>query len=109
MRAPKKNRRGRWFRLTDTVGATIRVSPDVALALPALLIAVTTTWRRLPLSRVRTPYVLPVAPFTSLQLFPFESHRCHWYSNRSGELVQSPVLAVNSSPTRATPVIAGGI
>jgi hypothetical protein len=42
-----------------------------------------------------------------MQVIASMSQRCHWNENEVGLPVQVPSFAVNSSPTRAVPVIVG--
>ena len=60
------------------VGPTIAVGAERAVPVPAAFRAVTSTRMRKPRSVVRTPYVEPVAPMTSVHSSTSASHRCHW-------------------------------
>jgi len=89
------------------VGATTAVGTDVAVPLPFAFFAVTITRSRNPRSARRTPYVVPVAPTTSVQTTASMLQRCHWYPNDVGLPLQEPGEARSSSPTRAVPVMVG--
>ena len=59
--------------------ATTSLAAEVAVALPALFVAVTTTRRVEPMSAPVRVLVEPVAPAMSAQLSPAASQRCHWW------------------------------
>src|SRR5439155_17382817 len=59
-------------------GTTTAVGAEEAVALPAMLLAVTVTSIVLPTSVEVSVYDVDVAPPIGLQLAPLESHRCHW-------------------------------
>ena len=56
---------------------TVAVCADVAVALPKLPVAVTTTWIFFPTSVGVSTYVVPVALGMSVQTFAGTVHRCH--------------------------------
>src|SRR5215218_5259067 len=63
-----------------------------------------------PASALVAMYSSEVAPAMSTQLSPFASQRRHWYSNATGSVpVQWPRSTVRVLPTRAVPLIVGGI
>jgi len=55
-----------------------RRGADEAVALPAMLLAVTVTSTVPPTSSAVSVYDVVVAPAIGLQLAPLESQRCHW-------------------------------
>jgi len=57
---------------------TAAVGAEEAMALPAMLLAVTVNLRVLPTSVEVDVYVVAVAPLIALQLPPVESQLCHW-------------------------------
>src|ERR1700745_284628 len=98
------------------VGATTAVGTDAAvplpfaffaLPLPCAFSAVTMTRSRNPRSASLTPYVVPVAPTTSVHTTESMLHRCHWYANDVGLPLHEPGDARSSSPTRAVPGVVG--
>src|SRR5579864_8028206 len=89
------------------VGATTAVGSDVAVPLPFAFFAVTMTRSRNPRSASLTPYVVPVAPTTSVHTTESMLHRCHWYANDVGLPLHVPGDARSSSPTRAVPAMVG--
>src|SRR5439155_23005952 len=57
---------------------TTSLRSEVSSCEPARFVALTLTRSVEPTSTVRTPYDLPFAPSTSMQLRPAAVHRCHW-------------------------------
>ena len=57
---------------------TTAVGAELAVALPAMLLAVTATSIVLPTSVEVSVYVVDVAPPIGLQLAPVDLHRSHW-------------------------------
>src|SRR5262245_1182574 len=89
----------------DGVGTSGDLS-DVAVREPNLFVAVTVTRRPCPMSLVRTPYVVPVAPGIAAQLLPFWSQCCHCCRKLTAPL-QVPSLEVSVLPTAAVPETVG--
>ena len=92
-------------------GASITaVAPEVAPPEPPLFEAVTRSRMVCPKSASVSPYSGPVAPVTSTQPAPAESHRCHWRANDIGLApAHAPSDPVSVSPWRGVPLIAGGV
>src|SRR6266404_996726 len=63
--------------VVDETGPTVF---ERAVVLPALSPAVTAARMSWPASDAVSVYVVLVAPEIETQLFPLESHRCHWYA-----------------------------
>src|SRR2546428_13290154 len=103
---------GRWLPVPPLGGGvvadlTTALLSEVAFVDPARFVAVTTTRSVWSTSMPRTPYVLPVAPATSVQFAPAVSQRCHWYANVRTPPVHVPLAAVSSSPGCSMPEIDG--
>src|SRR5919197_552947 len=81
------------------VPRTTSVGAETAVASPLAFVAVTETRSLWPTSAARTPYVRPVAPFTSTQPVPPVLQRFHWNANERAPPVHVPGSAVSSSPT----------
>src|SRR5260221_10798642 len=91
---------GRWLTAVGggvgVVGAfTTALTSELTVVDPARFVAFTTTRRVWSTSMPRTPYVLPVAPATSVQFAPAVSQRCHWYENVRAPPVHVPLEAVS--------------
>jgi len=65
------------FAGATTTAGTTAVAAEVPVAVPALLVAVSTTRSVCPTSPATTAYVVPVWPATATQLAPAASHCCH--------------------------------
>jgi hypothetical protein len=61
-------------------GCTTAVAAEVAVPVPLLFLAVTTTRIVEPTSRLVRTYVVAVAPASDEQPEPLALHRCHWYA-----------------------------
>jgi hypothetical protein len=94
---------------TGGLAATIAdVGAVRAVAVPALLLAVTATRSVEPISEEAIVWVWPVAPETSAQAPPELSQRRHWKPNVIGASpLQLPLDTVSVLPATAEPLIAG--
>src|ERR687884_2385544 len=90
-------------------GVATTVAAELELAEPAAFVAVTATRNVEPTSPDTSWYVAPVAPATSEQFAPAESHRRHWKAYvMVGVPVHVPVEAVSVWPSWTVPVMVGG-
>ena len=90
-----------------TAAMTTAVCAEVAVAEPALFVAVTVTRARRPTSAATSVYVAAVAPEMFAQLVELVQ-RAHWYLNVIGAVpVHVPVVALRVNPFCAVPETAG--
>src|SRR3954454_13887022 len=82
-------------------------APEVAVFLPAALLAVTRTRKRRPTSWAAARYVGCVARRMLLQAPPRALQRSHWYRYVFGGPLQVPLLVVSRPLTRARPEMCG--
>ena len=93
---------------TGEAAVTVAVCAEAALALPALLVAVTLTRIVLPTSSLVSVYVEAAAGMMSTQFAPDVSQRLHWYAYESGVVpFQPPVDADNVWLSCGVPEIVG--
>lgn len=59
-------------------GWTTAVGAEVAVPVPLVFVALTTTRIVEPTSRLVRAYVFAVAPASEAQELPLAEHRCHW-------------------------------
>src|SRR4051812_38931096 len=82
----------------------------VAVALPAVFVAVAEKRRRWPASAAVSVYVVPVAPVMSSHAAASVSQRCQRYPYEIGSVpVHVPRVAVSVSPSRSVPATCGAV
>src|SRR4051812_42836693 len=94
---------------TATVGdgCTTSDAAEVAVLVPRLSVAVTTTRSVRPTSSAVSAYVGFTAPSTDRQASPAAEQRSHWTAKTSPVPLQTPSSTPRVSPATATPVSVG--